>query len=62
MLVQEPTSMNLDQACAEIITYSVVHSVESLSAIEQMVKKFKLLTPDQQEAVTVFMEFTKVDA
>ena len=62
MLVQGPTNMTLAQACAEIITYSVVHGVESLSAIERMVKEFKLLTPEQQEAVTVFMAETKVDA
>jgi hypothetical protein len=54
--------MNLDQACAQIITYSVANGLESLSAVERMVKQFKTLTPEQQEAVTVFMEETKVDA
>ena len=54
--------MNLDQALAQIISYSVANGLESLSAIEQMVKKFKLLTPEQQEAITVFMAETKVDA
>jgi len=54
--------MNLDQACAQIITYSVVNGLESLSAVERMVKQFELLTPEQQEAVTVFMAETKVDA
>ena len=62
MLVQEPTNMNLDQALAQIIAYSVAHGLESLSAVERMVKQFKLLTPEQQEAVTVFMAETKVDA
>ena len=54
--------MNLDQAVAQIITYSVAHGLESLSAVERMVKQFKTLTAEQQEAVTVFMEETKVDA
>jgi hypothetical protein len=54
--------MNLDQALAQIISYSVANGLESLSAIERMVKQFKLLTPEQQEAITVFMEETKVDA
>ena len=54
--------MNLDQACAQIISYSVANGLESLSAVERMVKNYKLLTAEQQEAVTVFMEATKVDA
>jgi hypothetical protein len=54
--------MNLDQALAQIISYSVTNGLESLSAVERMVKQFKILTVEQQEAVTVFMEATKVDA
>ena len=54
--------MNLDQAVAQIIAYSIANGLESLSAVERMVKQFKLLTAEQQEAVTVFMEATKVDA
>ena len=54
--------MNLDQAVAQIITYSVANGLESLSAVERMVKQFKTLTAEQQEAVTVFMDATKVDA
>jgi hypothetical protein len=54
--------MNLDQACARIVTYSVVNGIESLSAVERMVKYFKLLSAEDQEAITVFMEETKVDA
>jgi len=54
--------MNLDQALAQIISYSVANNIESLTAIERMVKQFKTLSPEQQEAVTVFMEATKVDA
>jgi hypothetical protein len=53
--------MNLDQACARIVAYSVVNGLESLSAVERMVKQFKTLTAEQQEAVTVFMAETKVD-
>jgi hypothetical protein len=51
--------MNLDQALAEIIAYSVAHGVDSLGAIEKMVKNYKLLTARQQEAVNVFMAETK---
>jgi dsDNA-binding SOS-regulon protein len=51
--------MNLDQALAEIIAYSVSTGVDSLTAIEQMVKNFKTITREQQEAVTVFMAETK---
>jgi hypothetical protein len=54
--------MNLDQALSQIITYSVEHNLESLSAVERMVKQFKILTAEQQEAVEVFMAETKVDA
>ena len=54
--------MTLDQALAQIISYSVANGLESLSAVERMVKQFKLLTPEQQLAVTVFMAETKVDA
>ena len=62
MLVQGPTNMTLDQALAQIISYSVVNGIESLSAVECMVKQFKTLTAEQQEAITVFMAETKVDA
>ena len=54
--------MNLDQALAQIIAYSVAHGIESLSAIERMVRQFKTLSSEQQQAVTVFMAETKVDA
>jgi hypothetical protein len=54
--------MNLDQALDQIMSYSAVNGIESLSAIEQMVKRFKLLPAEQQQAITVFMEQTKVDA
>lgn len=54
--------MTLDQACARIVAYSVVNGIESLSAVERMVKYFKLLSKEDQEAITVFMDHTKVDA
>ena len=54
--------MTLDQACARIVAYSVVNGLESLSAVERMVKYFKLLSAEDQEAITVFMDATKVDA
>ena len=62
MLVQGPTNMTLNQALAQIISYSVANGLESLSAVERMVKQFKTLTAEQQEAITVFMAETKVDA
>ena len=40
--------MNIDQALAEIIAYSVAHSTDSLGAIEMMVKKYKTLTTEQR--------------
>ena len=54
--------MTIDQACARIVAYSVVNGLESLSAVERMVKYFKLLSAEDQEAITVFMDHTKVDA
>ena len=54
--------MNIDQALAEIISYSVAHGTDSLGAIEQMVKKYKTLSTEQQEAITVFMDATKAPA
>ena len=54
--------MNLDQALAEIIAYSIANGVDSLGGVERMVKHYKLLTPEQQEAVVVFMEKTKEPA
>lgn len=54
--------MTLDQALAEIISYSVAQGLDSLGGIEQMVKHFKTLSTQQQEAVTVFMDATKEPA
>ena len=54
--------MTLDQACARIVAYSVVNGIESLSAVERMVKYFKLLSREDQEAITVFMDHTKEPA
>lgn len=54
--------MTLDQALAQIISYSVANGIESLTAVERMVKHFKTLPAEQQEAITVFMAETKVDA
>ena len=51
--------MTIDQALAEIIAYSVAQGVDSLGGIEQMVKKYKTLTLEQQQAVDVFMAETK---
>lgn len=54
--------MTLDQALAEIISYSVAHGVDSLSGIEQMVKNYKTLLVEQRLAVDVFMSETKEPA
>ena len=51
--------MNLDQALAEIIAYSVAHGVDSLGGIESMVRNYKTLPVEQQLAVDVFMAATK---
>jgi hypothetical protein len=51
--------MNIDQALAEIISYSVAHGVDSLAGIERMVKNYKSLPVEQQLAVEVFMSETK---
>ena len=51
--------MNIDQALAEIISYSVAHSTDSLGAIEQMVKNYRTLPVEQRLAVNVFMAETK---
>jgi len=51
--------MTIDQALAEIMTYSVAHSVDSLGAIEQMVRNYKTLPVEQRLAVDVFMAETK---
>lgn len=54
--------MTLDQACARIVAYSVVNNLESLSAVERMVKYYKLLSAEDQEAIAVFMDATKEPA
>ena len=54
--------MTIDQALAEIIAYSVANGIESLTAIERMVKGYKTLNTVQQEAITVFMDHTKEPA
>lgn len=51
--------MNIDQALAEIISYSVAHGVDSLGGIEQMVKHYRTLSVEQRLAVDVFMAETK---
>jgi hypothetical protein len=51
--------MNIDQALAQIISYSVAHGTDSLGGIEQMVKRYQTLTSEQQQAVDVFMAATK---
>ena len=54
--------MNIDQALAEIIAYSVAHGTDSLGAIELMVKNYKILPVEQRLAINVFMAATKEPA
>jgi hypothetical protein len=54
--------MNIDQALAEIMTYSVAHGTDSLGAIELMVKNYRTLPVEQRLAVNVFMAATKEPA
>ena len=54
--------MNIDQALAQIMAYSVAHGTDSLGAIEQMVRNYKTLPVEQQLAVDVFMAETKETA
>jgi hypothetical protein len=54
--------MNIDQALAEIMTYSVAHGTDSLGAIEQMVRNYRTLPVEQRQAVDVFMAATKEPA
>lgn len=54
-------NMTLDQALAEIISYSVANGIDSLTAVERMVKGYKFLTAEQQQAITVFMAETKME-
>ena len=54
--------MTIDQALAQIITYSVAHGVDNLGGIEQMVKNYRTLPVEQRLAVAVFMAATKEPA
>jgi hypothetical protein len=54
--------MTLDQALQAIEQYSIDRRVDSLTAIEQMVQCVKTLTPEQLEALDVFMSATKEPA
>ena len=54
--------MNIDQALAEIIAYSVAQGTDSLGGIEQMVKRYRTLSVEQRQAVEVFMAETKEPA
>lgn len=48
--------MHLDQALEVMQLYAVDCDKDDLSAIEHMVRNFKLLTPEQRQALDVFME------
>jgi hypothetical protein len=54
--------MNLDQALAEIMAYSVTHGTDSLGAIESMVRNYRTLPVEQRLAINVFMAATKEPA
>lgn len=54
--------MTLNQAMELIERYSIDQGVDSLSGIEQMVRYVRTLTPEQLEALDVFMTKTKEPA
>ena len=51
--------LTLDEACIIIQTFAEVNHLDSLSAIEAMVKHYPKLATHEQNAVSVFMTGTK---
>jgi hypothetical protein len=62
VFVARSFNMTIDQALAQIMAYSVAHGVDSLGAIEHMVKNYRTLPAEQRLAVNVFMAATKEPA
>jgi hypothetical protein len=54
--------LTLAEACDSIENFASANGLDGLSAVESMVKYYKLLSAREQRALTVFMdETTKVD-
>ena len=54
--------LTLAEACSAIESFALANGLDSLSAVESMVKHYKLLSVCEQRALTVFMDETaKVD-
>jgi hypothetical protein len=54
--------LTLAEACDSIENFALANGLDSLSAVESMVKHYKLLSAREQQALTVFMnETAKVD-
>lgn len=54
--------LTLSEACTAIESFALANRLDSLSAVESMVKHYKLLSAREQRALTVFMDETaKVD-
>jgi hypothetical protein len=51
--------MVLDQALEIMRLYAVDRDLDDLSGVEHMVRNFKLLTPEQSDALNTFMDETK---
>ena len=51
--------MVLEQALEIMRLYAVDRDMDDLSAVEHMVRNFRLLTPEQHEALDTFMAETK---
>ena len=54
--------MNLDQAVDIMEQYAVNLDLDDLSAVEHMVKNYRTLVPEVQQAVNVFMDASKEPA
>jgi len=47
--------MHLDQALEIMRLYAVDSDLDDLTAVEHMVRNFKILTPEQRQSLDVFM-------
>jgi hypothetical protein len=51
--------MVLEQALEIMRLYAVDRDMDDLSAVEHMVRNFRLLTPEQHDALDTFMDQTR---
>jgi hypothetical protein len=54
--------MILDQACEILEAFAEVNQMDDLSALEYMVKHYKILGSHEQTALAVFMDATRDNA